>query len=357
MGAPVCAFRSIVVSAALTAVIAGASPAVAESPAYQVRNLVSNISGRAAHTDPNLKNGWGVAFNPFGFVWVADNGTGVSTLYDGNGNPQSLVVSMPDFDPPTGIVFNGSTNDFVVTRGGVSGAAAFIFATENGTIAAWAPAVDRTHAIRVVDNSASGAIYKGLALAADGNRFLLYATDFHNRKIDVFDKNFQPVTLPAGFADPSMPSDFAPFGIQNLGGSVYVTYAKQDEEGEDDVAGKGLGAVNVFTATGNLVKRIAKGGQLNAPWGLAMAPADFGGFSNTLLIGNFGDGTINAFDLTRGKFVGQLSTSDRRPIVIPGLWGIAFGNGLQNQPTSTLFFAAGPDDEANGLYGRIDALP
>ena len=363
MGAPVRVYRSIVVSAALAAVIAGASSAVAESPAYQVRNLVSNVPGRAAHTDPNLKNAWGVAFTPSGPVWVADNGTGVATLYDGNGNPQPpppmqpLVVFMPDGNPPTGIVFNGSTTDFVVKQGTASGAAAFIFATENGTIAAWAPAVDRTHAITVVDNSASGAVYKGLALAADGTRFLLYATDFHNNKIDVFDTNFHPVVLPAGFADPSLPSDFAPFGIQNLGGSVFVTYAKQDEDRHDDVAGKGLGAVNVFTATGNLVQRIAKGGQLNAPWGLAMAPADFGGFSNTLLIGNFGDGTINVFDLFRGKFVGQLSTPDRRPIVIPGLWGIAFGNGHLSQPTSTLFFTAGPDDEENGLYGRIDALP
>ncbi len=356
MGSPIRAYRSIVVSAALAAVIAGASPAVAESPAYQVRNLVSNVPGRAAHTDPNLINGWGVAFTPFGPVWVADNGTGVATVYDGDGNPQSLVVTIPG-GKPTGIVFNGSTTDFVVRQGTLSGAASFMFATENGTIAAWAPAVDRTHAITVVDNSASGAIYKGLALAGDGTRLLIYATDFHNNKIDVFDTNFHPVVLPAGFADPSLPSDFAPFGIQNLGGSVFVTYAKQDEDREDDVAGKGLGAVNVFTATGNLVQRIAKGGQLNAPWGLAMAPADFGGFSNTLLIGNFGDGTINVFDLSRGKFVGQLSTPDRRPIVIPGLWGIAFGNGLRSQPTNTLFFAAGPDDEANGLYGRIDALP
>jgi len=356
MGSPVRAYRSIVVSAALAAVIAGVSPAVAESPAYQVRNLVSNVQGRAAHTDPHLVNGWGVAFNPFGVVWVAANGTGVATLYDGDGNPQALFVTIPG-GKPTGIVFNGSTSDFVVSQGGRSGAAAFMFATENGTIAAWAPAVDRNNAITVVDNSASGAIYKGLALAADGTRFLIYAADFHNRRIDVFDSKFQPVALPAGFADPSIPSDFAPFGIQNLDGSVYVTYAKQDEAGEDDVAGKGLGAVNVFTATGNLVRRIAKGGQLNAPWGLAMAPADFGGFSNTLLIGNFGDGTINVFDLSRGKFVGQLSTPDRQPIVIPGLWGIAFGNGLLNQPTSTLFFAAGPDDENSGLYGRVDALP
>src|SRR5262245_6537066 len=345
-------------SAALAvALVAGASAASATQPSYLVRKLVSDVQGEAPHTDPNLVNGWGVAFNPFGFVWVAANGgKGVATLYDGNGVPQTLVVAIPG-GKPTGIVFNGSANDFIVRRGTASGAAAFIFATENGTIAAWAPAVDRNNAITVVDNSASGAIYEVLALGADGNRFLLYAADFHNRKIDVFDSGFHPVTLPAGFSDPTVPSDWGPFGIQNIGGSIYVTYAKQDEDAEDDVAGRGLGMVNVFTSSGKLVKLIAKGGPLNAPWGLAQSPADFGGFSNMLLIGNFGDGIINVFDPSRNRFVGQISDSDRNPIVIPGLWGIAFGNGLNNQPTNTLFFAAGPDDENHGLYGRIDALP
>jgi uncharacterized protein (TIGR03118 family) len=344
--------RSLALGMMLGAMIAGAPPAMADSPAYQVRNLVSDVAGAAEHTDPNLVNGWGVAFNPFGFVWVADNGTGVATLYDGDGNPQSPVVSIPG-GRPTGIVFNGS-NDFVVSKGALSGPARFIFATEGGTIAAWAPNVDPTHAITVVP--ASGAIYKGLALGGDGTRFLIYATDFHNGKIDVFDKTFSPVSLAGGFAD-SIPDTFAPFGIQNLGGSIYVTYAKQDKDREDDVKGRGEGIVNVFTAGGKFVRRITKGGPLNAPWGLAIAPADFGGFSNMLLIGNFGDGTINVFDLSRGRFVGQLSTSDSRPITIPGLWGLAFGNGLFDQPTNALFFAAGPDDEAHGLYGRIDALP
>ena len=355
MRSPVRLNWATVLAVAFWAVLTGAPPALADRPAYQVRNLASGVPGVAEHTDPNLVNGWGIVLNPFGFVWVADNGTGVSTLYDGNGNPQSLVVTIPG-GKPTGIVFNGS-GDFVVSGGGVSGPAVFIFATENGTIAAWSPSVDRTHAITVVDNSASGAIYKGLAIGGDGTRFLIYATDFHNRKIDVFDKDFRPVILPTGFSDPSIPADFGPFGIQNLGGSMYVTYAKQDKDRVDDLHERGAGIVNVFTASGTLVRRITKGGPLNAPWGLAIAPADFGGFSNTLLIGNFGDGIINAFDLTKGRFIGQLSTPDRRPIVIPGLWGLAFGNGLNNQPTNTLFFTAGPDDEAHGLYGRIDALP
>ena len=303
--------------------IAAGPAALAGGGAYRVTNLVSNVEGRAAHKDPNLVNGWGVAFNPFGFVWVASNGMGVAALYDGNGVPQSLVVQIPGGNP-TGIVFNGSTNDFIVTRGGVSGPAAFIFATEAGIISAWVPSIDRNHAIPVVDNSGKDAIYKGLALGADGNRFLLYATDFHNQRIDVFDRTFSPVTVPGGFADTSVPRDYGPFGIQNIGGSIYVTYAKRDEAGEDDVKGRGLGVVNAFTAEGFLIQRIAKGGELNAPWGLALAPADFGEFSNHLLIGNFGDGTINAFNLARGKFDGPLAKADGNPIVIPGLWGLAF---------------------------------
>jgi uncharacterized protein (TIGR03118 family) len=335
-------------------VVMAAAPAMAAGPVYRVRNLVSDVPGAAEHTDPHLVNGWGVAFNPFGFAWVASNGKGVSVLYDGDGNANPLVVTIPG-GAPTGIVFNGS-NDFVVTKNGVSGPARFIFATEAGIIAAWAPNVDPNNAITVVDNSASGAIYKGIALGADGNRFLIYATDFHNGKIDVFDKTFSPVTVPGGFVD-SIPSKFGPFGIQNIGGSIYVTYARQDADREDDVPGRGEGIVDVFTASGTLVRRIAKGGPLNAPWGLALAPADFGGFANMLLIGNFGDGLINVFDFSRNRFVGQLSTADGQPIVIPGLWGLAFGNGLLNQPTSTLFFAAGPDDESHGLYGRIDPGP
>ena len=330
------------------------APAVqAVDRSYRVHNLVSDGFVPADHTDPNLVNGWGIAFNPFGFVWVADNGTGKSTLYDGNGVPQSLVVTIPG-GRPTGIVYNGSS-DFVVRRGAASGPGRFLFATENGTIAGWAPNVDSTNAIIAVDNSAAGAIYKGLALGANGTGFLLYATDFHNRKVDVLDGGFRPVSLPPGaFEDRTIPSNFAPFGIQNLNGNIYVTYAKQDEDKEDDVAGRGLGFVNVFDANGRLIRRVASRGKLNAPWGLAIAPADFGAFSNHLLVGNFGDGTISALDVTSGKFGGQLLDSNSRPIVIDGLWGISFGNGLLNQPTNVLFFAAGPDDENHGVYGRIE---
>jgi uncharacterized protein (TIGR03118 family) len=336
---------------ALVLAVPVAAPAVDRS--YQVHYLVSDGFVPADHTDPNLVNAWGVAFNPFAFVWVADNATGVATLYDGNGVPQSLVVTIPG-GSPTGIVFNGSTTDFVVHQGTLSGAAAFLFATEKGVIAGWSPGVNRTNAIVAADSSASGAIYKGLALAGTGNGFQLYATDFHNGKIDVFDSAFHPVTAPGGFTDPTIPRNFAPFGIQNLNGNIYVTYAKQDDEREDDVHGPGLGFVNVFDPNGNLIRRVASRGTLNAPWGLALAPADFGAFSNQLLVGNFGDGTISAYDERSGKFTGQLLAPNSRPLVIDGLWGLSFGNGVLNQPTNTLFFAAGPDDENHGAYGRIE---
>lgn len=352
-------------SAALVVTLAlAAAPATYAGDFYQQHNLVSDGFIPADHPDTNLVNAWGVAFNPFGPAWVADNGTGVSTLYDGSGNAQSLIVHIPSpgnsagGGNPTGIVFNGSTG-FVVTKGNTSGASKFIFATEDGLIAGWAPNVDSNHAIKVVDNSATtGAVYKGLALSAGGSGSLLYASDFHNNKIDVFDSSFGPVTLaPGAFTDPHLPMGFAPFGLQAINGNIYVSYAKQDADRHDDVQGKGLGFVNVFDPNGNLIRRVVTRGRLNAPWGMALAPAGFGKFSNRLLIGNFGDGRINAYDLATGKFVGQLKGTDHRPIQIDGLWGLAFGNGFLSQPVNTLFFAAGPDDEKHGLYGRIDIAP
>jgi uncharacterized protein (TIGR03118 family) len=319
--------------------------------------LVSDDAVQAAHTDPNLKNGWGVAFNPNGFVWVADNGTNVATLYDGNGVPQTLVVSIPNGTngpaSPTGIVFNG-TSDFMISQNGKSGVAAFIFSGEGGTITAWAPAVAPTAALVEYDDGAGGAVYKGLALAAENGSNFLYATDFHNNKIDVFDRTFTKVAMPGGFHDPSLPAGFAPFGIQAIGSRLFVTYAQQDPDAQDDVAGAGLGFVDVFDTEGNFRQRFASGGPLNAPWGMTLAPSNFGPFSNAVLIGNFGDGMIHAFDQSSGVFMGTLNTANGAASVQPGLWGIAFGNGLDNQPTNTLFFAAGPNDEANGVYGRVD---
>lgn len=344
------------------AIALAASAAQAAGNFYQQHNLVSDGFIAADHIDANLVNAWGVAFNPFGPVWVADNGTGMSTLYDGAGNALSLVVQIPGpaggnpTGNPTGIVYNGSTG-FVVSNGTTSGPSRFIFATEDGVIAGWAPGVDATHAVRVIDNSTTGSIYKGLALSAGGNGSLLYATDFHNNKIDVFDGSFNPVTPLAGaFTDAGIPAGFAPFGIQAINGDLYVSYAKQDAEQHDDVAGKGLGFVDAFDANGHFIRRVITHGRLNAPWGMALAPAGFGRFGNRLLVGNFGDGRINAYDLASGEFVGVLSAGEK-PIQIDGLWGLAFGNGFLGQPADTLFFAAGPGDEQHGLYGRIDRVP
>lgn len=351
------------IGAALTlACSLAALPARADDTAFARRNLVSDGFLAAEHTDPNLVNAWGIAFNPFGPVWVADNGTGLSTLYDGGGNIVPLVVQIPtptesSGGTPTGIVFNGSTStsSFAVGNGTTSGPSKFLFATEDGVIAGWAPSVATTQAFVGVDNSGAGAVYKGIALSAGGHGQLLYATDFHNARVDVFDSAFAPVALGAGaFTDPQLPSGYAPFGIQAIGGDVYVAYARQEAGSDDEEAGPGLGIVDVYDPNGTLLHRVATHGSLNAPWGMALAPAGFGRYSNALLVGNFGDGTISAFDPKNYTPLGQLRGADHKTLHIDGLWGIAFGNGFADQPVNTLFFAAGPDDEAHGLYGRLD---
>lgn len=319
--------------------------------------LVSDGAVSATHIDPNLQNSWGIAFNPSGFVWVADNGTSVATLYDGNGVPQSLVVTLPagtgGSADPTGIVFNGTTS-FRITQGGKSGVAAFVFDGEGGTLTAWSPAVAPTAAIVAYDDRSGGAVYKGLALASNAGANFLYATDFHNNKIDVFDTNFAKVTMPGKFQDPTLPAGFAPFGIQAIGARLFVTYAMQDSAKHDDVAGPGMGFVDIYDTAGNLLQRLASRGPLNAPWGIAQAPDNFGSLSGAILIGNFGDGTINAFNPATGTFMSTVTLSNKMPFMQDGLWGIAFGNGHNNQPTNTLFFAAGPNREADGIYGRLD---
>ncbi|MFM0730560.1 TIGR03118 family protein [Paraburkholderia sediminicola] len=356
-------FGVVACSAAIATLVScgGSSSSNSSNPpvhsSFTVTALVSDGVVPAAHTDANLKNPWGVAFNPKGFVWVADNGTNVATLYDGNGVPQSLVVTIPNGKngsaAPTGIVFNG-TQSFTVSENGKSGAAAFIFAGEGGTITAWAPAVGPTNSFVMYDDGTGGAVYKGLALAEMNGSNFLYATDFHNNKIDVFNTNFTKVAMPGAFTDPAIPAGFAPFGIQAIGSNLFVTYAMQDAVKHDDVAGAGLGMVDVYDTVGNLKQRFATGGSLNAPWGIAQAPGNFGSMSGTILIGNFGNGTINAFNASSGQAMGPLIGPSGSPIVEPGVWGIAFGNDLSNQPSNTLFFTAGPNDEADGVYGRID---
>jgi len=320
-------------------------------------NVASNPYS-TSNVDPRLVNPWGIAFNPQGFVWVANNGTSTATLYDGDGVRQSLVVAIAPgaagSAEPTGIVFNG-TPAFAVTRGGVTAPAVFIFVGEGGTVSAWSPTVDATNAVVVVDRAAEGKSYTGLAIASAGGTPRLYAADFHNGVVDVYDGNFAPVVVAGAFIDAQLPAGYAPFGIQAIGNQIVVAYAKQDAQAADEVAGPGLGAVDVFDAAGTLTARlIAPGGMLNAPWGIALAPADFGTFSNDLLVGNLGDGRINAFDPATGAWLGALANGNGTPIAVDGLWGIAFGNGINGQPANTLFYAAGPNDEKDGVYGRID---
>ncbi|UMR29739.1 TIGR03118 family protein [Massilia sp. MB5] len=317
---------------------------------FALSPLVSDGTG-APHTDPNLINAWGLAFNPQGFVWVANAGSAKSTLYDGNGVPQTLVVStQPD---PTGIVFNASS-DFKVSQNGLSGASPFLFASESGIISGWSPSVNRTQAITAYDGSAAGKVYKGLAIGSVTGVNYIYATDFRNNSIDVFDGSFNKVNLAGSFRDSGIPSGYGPFGIQAIGDKLYVSYAKHQTSGDDEQHGAGLGYVSVYDMQGNFQRQLAAGGMLNAPWGMALAPDNFGSFSKLILVGNFGDGRINAYDPASGAYMGALGKSDGAAIVIDGLWGLAFGNGINAQPTNTLFFTAGPGDEAHGLYGRID---
>ena len=328
---------------------------------YTVHKLQSDVPGAATNTDPDLVNGWGIAAGPASGPatpwWVADNHTAKSTLYNGtSGAKLGLVVDIPGPDgpgAPTGVVFNGST-DFVITGGGGTKAALFIFDGEDGVISAW----NCGTAAVIAATSKNGAIYKGLAIGSVGTANYLYATDFHNGHVDVYDGTFALKDWGNAFVDPGIPAGFAPFGIQNIAGQIFVTYAKQDADKVDEIDGKGLGYVSAFGTDGSFHGRVASRGRLNAPWGLAWAPSNFGKFSNRLLVGNFGDGRINAFRLTHDEGwepSGRLKGTNHKSIRIDGLWGIGFGNGGGAGPTNTLYFAAGPDDENHGLFGSITA--
>jgi uncharacterized protein (TIGR03118 family) len=335
-----------------------APPALAAT-AYTVHALVSDGSVPADHTDPNLKNPWGVAFNPVGFVWVANNHTGTSTLYDGAGVPQSLVVTVPaaasvGTGSPTGIVFSGS-EDFIVGNGTTEGPSRFIFCTEDGTISGWAPNVDLNNAI--IAASTPGASYRGLAIAATPKGNMLFAADFVNGRVDAFDAQFTPVTTDGDFVNPLLHFDYAPFNIQAIGDQLYIAYAKRNKEGDDEQAGKTKGFVDVFDFDGHFVRRLIKHRGLNAPWGFTMAPEGFGDFGGSLLVGNFGNGTIAAYNPKTGRFRGYLKDAAGEKLRIEGLWGMAFGNGVNGQDENKLYFAAGVEDEEGGLYGSVSAGP
>jgi uncharacterized protein (TIGR03118 family) len=352
--------RRALVTAALAAAIAAAAgltsaTAATGDNAFAVHNLVSDVPGLADHTDASLVNAWGLTSLPTSPWWVADNGTDVSTLYRADGSKVPLTVQVPS--APTGAASNSSGN-FVVTDGTNSGAARFLFDTEQGKVLGWNPAVNGGVATLGADRSDVDAIYKGLAISSTEDT--LYAADFHNARVDVFDSSFHLVMRPGAFVDPKLPGGYAPFGIANLGGRIFVSYAKQDADQEDEVAGQGLGFVDMYDQAGTFLQRVVNHGQLNAPWGLAMAPAGFGPFGGDLLVGNFGDGRINAYaPQASGTYerVDALRGDDNKPIEIDGLWAIVFGKGalVNNGPVDTLFFTAGPDDESHGLFGTIRA--
>ena len=373
----------VVIAAFATIARAGDDDSRGERDAYVVNSLVSNLSGRAAMRDPVLQNSWGVAFSPAGSpFWVNDNATGCATLYAGDGTKVPLQVSIPlpgnvvpaaachPVDPnnppnpapaaPTGIVWNPSAA-FLVP--GTKLPAIFIFATEDGTLSAWAIGLNPAdNAVLAADNSsaANGAVYKGLVFGLNAKGGFLFATNFRAGTIDVFGPNgsnglFTQVKTDGGFVDPEIPAGYAPFGIANIDGDLFVTFAKQNDQKHDDVAGPGNGFVDVFDTDGHLLRRFASRGPLNSPWGMTRASFAFGPFSGKILIGNFGDGEISVFD-SNGRFIDHLEDARGKPLVINGLWTLTLGGG-RGSSSDTLFFTAGPDKETNGLFGTITPAP
>ena len=367
---PLASLGACVVTLALAAGVLAQTPAMQDgkkktTPVYAQTNLVTSgkpLKGKVR--DKNLLNPWGLVqgHSPF---WISDNNAGVSTLYDGNGKIVNFskkvpfVVTIPPptnstaTAAPTGLVFNGTPADFTGD--------AFIFSTEDGTISAWAGGLNPAdNAVIAADESANGAVYKGLAFAVNVKGAFLYATNFHNGTVDVFGPNgadglFTKVTLDGQFADPELPPGYAPFNIANIDGDLFVTYAKQNDQKHDDVAGPGNGFVDVFDTDGHLIRRFDSRGRLNSPWGIARASFAFGPFSGKILVGNFGDGRINVFD-NDGTLVDQLEDVHGKPLVIDRLWTLTLGGGRNSSP-DTLYFSAGPNDETNGLFGTITLAP
>jgi len=392
--------KSLLKSVALMSLAATLFPAASSAQHYTQKNLVSDIpqpnnaDGSAVLVDPNLKNPWGITRSSGSPWWVSNNNSGTSTLYDGNGNPRTgfpdpsgskfdnfVIVPPPGFAPgtlatPTGIVFNGSPTDFILDKGTPAtnpAPALFIFATEDGTISGWNPADNipaggkppSINVVLEVDNSdngsANGAVYKG-ATTADlkGVRYL-YVTNFRAARVEVYDTHFHRVPLGKdglnfredAFDDEGIPAGFAPFNIQNIGGSLFVTYAKQDGPRHDDVPGDGLGFVDIYSPSGKLEGRLQHGPWMNAPWGVVWTPRDFGEFSNTILVGNFGSGWIAAFNGFTRQFIGFMKNPDNSLVTIDGLWSLTFGNGAGAGSSTTLYFTAGINGENDGLFGTL----
>jgi uncharacterized protein (TIGR03118 family) len=372
--------RSLALGAVTVIAVSTVTAVRADQPnTYVVTKLVSDLPNMAAVQDPNLKNPWGVAFSPAASpFWIADNANGLSTLYDGDGTIVPLVVtvpcppaagqgsSCPQFSSPNGLVWNPTTTvstAFLVP--GTQLPASFIFSSEDGTISAWTGGLTPPdNAVLAVNNAVApnptlGAVYKGLAVGTNVNGVFLFATNFRAGTVEVYAPApagnttglYVPVTTDGGFTDPDIPAGYAPFGIQNIDGDLFVTYAEQNAQKHDNVAGNGLGFIDVFDTDGHLLRRFASQGALNSPWGVARASSAFGRFSGDILVGNFGNGWINVFD-SNGKLLGPLRDMDSRPIVIDGLWTLTLGGGAKSS-SDTLYFTAGPNGQTDGLFGTI----
>jgi uncharacterized protein (TIGR03118 family) len=347
----------------ITALLFAATVNAQNTQHYTQTNLIADLPGVAAVTDPNLVNPWGLARSSSSPWWISDNGSGLSTLYSGTGVVESLVVTIPPADSnsptgtPTGAIFNGGTG-FQIASGKP---ALFLFVTEDGTISGWNPGVNLKAAVLVV-NEKEKSVFKGATIAsADlpkiGPTSFLYVADFRKGRIQIYDTSFHHVhSMEESFDDDRLPPGFAPFNVQNIGGNLFVTYALQDSAKHDEIDGAGLGYVVVYSPTGKLITRFEHGPWLNGPWGLAEAPSDFGAYSHDILVGQFGSGNILAFDPLTGHFKGTLQNASNQPIQIGGLWGLSFGNGGSAGPATTLYFSAGSNGEQDGLFGTITAV-
>jgi len=349
----------LVLALSMACAALSARPVVAQGLTHV--NLVSDIAGVARRTDPDLVNPWGIALAPNGRVWVADNHTGVATVYEPDGKIVSLVVTIPPpggspagtIAAPTGLGLN-QTKDFAITGNATSAPSIFLFCTEDGTVAGWNPATGPANAILAVDNSGAGAIYKGLTTGQSQGSNFLYVANFSAGVVEIYDGHFGFVR---SFTDATLPMGYAPFNVRVIKNNLYVTFALQDADKEDDVAGPGHGFVDVFDLQGNFVKRFASQGPLDSPWGLEVAPITWGKLAGALLVGNFGDGRISAYNLTTGAFIDQLKYPEGDPIEIEGLWSLLVSPAVPTPGSfitpRSVYFTAGFDDENHGLFGFI----
>ena len=359
------AFSALAAALAAGSLIA-AAPASAETmlTSYSNIKLDSDIFGLVApHSQPDidLSNPWGMAYSPSGPFWVADNNTGLATIYNGEGAKQGLVVSIPGGGGqpanPTGQVFNGDSSAFVVSSNGASGAALFILDGEDGGISGWSPSVNGSSAILAVDNSNNGwdgAVYKGLEIVTSGSSPVLLATNFHSGWVEEYSSTWAKI---GSFRPTDIPAGFAPFNVRDLNGTIYVTFAKQDTAKHDEVLGPSLGIIETLDLSTGTFTDFARGGVLNAPWGIAIAPSDFGAASGDLLVGNFGSGQIHAFNPTTGALDGVLADPGGKPVFLPGLWALDFGNGSGAGPKDWLYYTSGRFNEAHGLFGYLVTGP